>query len=178
MKKLITLAAILLLSASVINSYGATKPDPVAASSLSVKCLVKNHEQRLKKVTITVYKEGLVYASFETENGKIEVDLPVGSHYLLEFQSEMHFTKRIAINTDIQITESELPALDLTMTLIPTAFNYLSDEDLDLLDFPVAYLAYDQGKKAYYDKNEGHSAVLMKHIDQKSKEHMKKEHNR
>lgn len=173
MKKLITLAAILLLSSSVIHSYGAAKPDPAAASSLSVKCLVKNYEQRLKKVTVTVYKEGLVYASFEAENGKIEVDLPVGSHYLLEFQSEMHFTKRIAVNTDVQENESEIPKLDLTMTLIPTGFNYLSDEDLDLLDFPVAYLAYDHNKKAYYDKNEEHSEVLLKHINQKSEEHMK-----
>lgn len=177
MKKLITLTAILLLSSSLFQAHYAAKPNPDASSSLSVKCLVKNYQQRLKKVTVTIYKEGMIYTCFEAENRKIEVDLPIGSHYLLEFQSEMHFTKRIAVSTDMQESDSEIPKLDLTMTLIPITFNYLSDEDLDLLDFPVAYLAYDHNKKTYYDKNEVYSEVLLKHINQKSQEHMKNGRN-
>ncbi len=169
MKNLIPILSIMLLT--VCSSYANSKsPNPVN-DVFEIRCIMKDHEKKLKDAEVVIYKEGQIFLTLNTTNGKLDVNLPKGSHYLLVFKSDKHFSKRIAVNTELEASDEEVPRLDLTMTLVPKDLEYLAKEDQDLLDFPVAYLAYDPNKGIYFDKNEQFSNVLLKDIQKKSKQY-------
>jgi hypothetical protein len=169
MKKLALLPITLLLL-----TFGYAQADKKKDNmSFEVTSVIKCENRKLKEGKLLIYKEGVLIDEMETENGKFELTLPKGSHYMLEFRNEECFTKRIALNTTTEDNEADVPVLDLTMTLIPIASNYIAEEDLDLFDFPVAYIAYDVKKKEYYDKNKTYSKIIMDDIYESEKRQLK-----
>lgn len=172
MKRLFQTIALFLVTTQALDAHAMTK-NPNSIDPFEIKCTMKNHEIMLKKAELVIYKEGQVFKKIETTNGEFEIELPAGGNYLLEFIVDSHFTKRIAVNTIVDNLNQDVPPLDLTMTLIPTEYFFLPEYDQDLLDFPVAYLAFDGEKNTFFDINEEYSKVLMKDINKKSKKYMK-----
>ena len=60
---------------------------------------------------------------------------------------ENHYTKRIAFNTSIPDKIKKIPFFDLTINLVEKRLWNIKENDLDVLDLPVAYLNYDFQKK-------------------------------
>jgi hypothetical protein len=127
-----------------------------------------NFDKKLKVAELLVYNGGVLYEKFETSNGKFDIALPINNTFMFEFKVNNHYSKRIAFNTETECLVGDIPELYLTMKLIPKDIQYLAKEDLDLLDFPVAYIAFDCAKKEFFDINKSYSKILNNEIDQNS----------
>jgi len=166
MKNLVLTFAILLSSVALNEAYS---NNDTPKRTFEIKCVMKSYEKKLKKAEVKIYREGSLLEKIETNNGKFNIKLPPGGDYLLEFSSDEHHTKRIGFNTELDYKDTEVPGLDLTMTLMPSIYEHLPEEDMDLLEFPVAYIGFNERSKSYYDINSKYSDVLIKNIELKSK---------
>jgi len=155
--KTILLSALCLLLSTGINANE-------TVGSFTLKCDVKNKKNENLFASIRIIEKGELVNELTDTKGKFEFKLKDNTEYLIEFISEDHFTKRIAVNTKMKKPKKNLPSVELTMQLIRKDSPMLMKDDVDLLDFPVSYIAYNEKTKMFYDKNEDHTSVLNKTI--------------
>ncbi len=164
MKRLIILSSLILLACSSFAQND--------VEHFEVRFIMKDFNKKLKEAKLLVYNNGTLYKTYETSNGKFNLELPINDVFMFEFTSSQHYTKRIAINTEIDNHVHYVPELDLTMSLIPTNIQYLANEDLDLLDFPVAYISFDGKKNEFFDINESYSKILINEIEKSNQNYL------
>lgn len=169
MRKLIVIFMFLVsIKISAQKTTNNQDPQPL----FGVECFVKSDDRKIKEVTIVkIYSQGKLINKVEVQNGKGEIDLPLNNEYLLEFIVEGFFNKRIAINTHIKPGVEMVPLLELTMNMVKLKQPNISVDDYDLLDFPVAYMAYDD-KDGFYDINKEYSAIIKKAIQNSGKRYL------
>lgn len=136
-----------------------------------VKCFIKSNDKKVKQTTVKVICQGKLYKTIEVKNGKVEIELPCNDEYLIEFIADGFFVKRIAINTHVEVGVEKVPLLELTMNLVKAHKPGILEEDYDLLDFPVAYMAFNL-EEGFYDINKEHSAILYKTLYESEKKYL------
>lgn len=138
-----------------------------------VKCIVKSENKKVKDAVVLIYEKGKLYKTLETSKGIISFELPSNSEYLIEVKKDGFFNKRIAINTKVEGSVNEIPWYDLTMNLVSKNNPGLLEEDYDLLELPIAYIAYDVKSESFYNINKKHTKALMKTIEKSKKKYLK-----
>jgi len=133
-----------------------------------------NGTDKMKNATLRITQNGVTYEEYSTESGKIRFTLPKNSQFMLEFSSDGYFTKRIAINTEVSDNTEDVPQLMLTMELVKENAPKLMEKDLDLLDFPLVYMAFDSDEEYFYDKNKYYSEIIVESLNESAKKFYKK----
>ena len=130
---------------------------------LQVKGQIVNSLGRVPNVIIRLIRKDSFIDTVFIANGRYDLLLPLENEILLEFISETHYTKRIAFNTHVN-GKRKLPFFDLKINLYEIDLWNLSTENLDLMDFPVAYIKYDFKKKIFFDFNQKYSKIISKEL--------------
>lgn len=138
-------------------------------NTFKIKSNFYDSNEKVKNASLRITQNGITYKEFSTSNGKIEFTLPRNSQFMLEFSADGHFTKRIAINTELSNSINKVPMLMLSMTLIERSTPNLLEKDLELFDFPLVYLAFNSIKKYYYDRNKYYSEIIIKGLNESAK---------
>lgn len=167
MKKIIIIQIIFILS--TFNFFG--------QDSFIVKCLVKNDNKSSLPVVVKIYKYGKLISETESKKGKIEINLPYNNEYLVEFCSDDYYTKRIAFNTKMETNEIKTPILDLSIQLVDKKNPMMLAKDIDLLDFPVSYIAFDKKKYTFYDLNKDYTRVINQIMEKSTREFYNRSEN-
>jgi len=136
---------------------------------LQVKGQILNSSGKVKKLIIRIVEINKKVDTTFITNGKYNIDLNLNSEYLLEFIAEEHHIKRIAFNTDIPSDKKKIPYFDLKINLMEEYIWDLSEEDKDLLDFPVGFIKYNNSKELFYDHNKKYSKIIKKEISKLNK---------
>lgn len=144
----------------------------IAPDPFLVKCFIKSDDKKVKQTTVRVICQGKLFKTVEVKKGKVELELPSNDEYLLEFISDGFFAKRIAINTHLDVGVEKVPLLELTMNLVKVDQPKMLKEDYDLLDFPVAYMAFNT-EEGFYDINKKFSKILYKTIHESEKKYLR-----
>ena len=88
--------------------------------------------------------------------------IPLETEILLEFIAQGHCKTNC---TDTHVNgKKKLPFFDLKINLNEIDLWNLSEKNLDLMDFPVAYIRYNFKKKLFYDSNEKYSRIINKEL--------------
>lgn len=174
MRKLIVIF-MFFISMKIVARHNVNNQDPQPL--FGVECFIKSDDKKIKETTsVRVISKGKLINTIDVIKGKGEIELPLDNEYLLEFISEGFFVKRIAINTHIEQGVEVVPLLELTIHMVKSDKPNISKEDYDLLDFPVAYMAYDE-KKGFYDINKAYSKILSKSIQDSEKKYLRENKN-
>lgn len=133
---------------------------------LNIKGKTLNSVGKVQNVSIRIVHDDGVVDTILSSNGKYNLHLEFNHKILLEFEclDNNHHIKRIAFNTEIPEEIQKIPFFDLTINLVEKRLWNIKDQDLDILDLPVAYLNYDYKKKIWYDKNAKYSRIINKKI--------------
>jgi len=166
MKKILLLMAISFTFSSFAIEKDKRGKTEALDKTFKIKSDFYSSNEKMKNATLRITENGVTYKVIPTENGKIEFTLPRNSQFMLEFSSEGHFTKRIAINTELSSSINKVPMLMLTMVLIEKDIPYLLKEDLELFDFPLVYMAFNSTGKYYYDKNKYYSEIIINGLNE------------
>ena len=160
----IFLKSILLIFIILIPSlfYSQEKKD----TRLHIKGKTFNSTGKVNDVSIRIIHDNGIVDTILSKDGKYNLHLEFNHKILLEFEcmDENHYTKRIAFNTSIPDKIKKIPFFDLTINLVEKRLWNIKENDLDVLDLPVAYLNYDFQKKIWFDKNAKYSRVINKKI--------------
>ena len=87
---------------------------------------------------------------------------------MLEFVAPDHYIKRIAFDTHVS-SRKKIPFFDLKINLHQKSLWELSEEDEDIMDFPVGFIKYDKTKKIFYDHNKKYSKIINKELMKRKK---------
>lgn len=132
-------------------------------NKLQVKGQIVNSLGKVTDVTIRLVYSNSIIDTILASNGRYDILLPLENKILLEFISTNHYTKRIAFDTHVN-GKKKLPFFDLKINLHEIDLWNLSAENLDLMDFPVAYIKYDFKKKIFFDFNQKYSKIISKEL--------------
>ena len=137
-----------------------------ADTRLHIKGKTFNSVGKVHNVSIRIVHDDGVVDTILSNNGKYNLHLEFNHKILLEFEclDDKHHIKRIAFNTEIPNEIQKIPFFDLTINLVEKRLWNIKDEDLGILDLPVAYLNYDYKKKIWFDKNAKYSRIINKKI--------------
>ncbi len=161
-----TLTPIILALFVALSSFASFNPSEASANKeFHLKCTIKNSFKKLKHVKLYIYEDGKKIDVITAHNGKFKFSLPLDKEVMLEFNCDNYVSKRIAFNTNLEDENIDLPVFSMTLNLYQKDNLFMSEQDEDLLDFPVAYIAFDEEKQEFYDKNDSYSKVLAKEID-------------
>lgn len=130
---------------------------------MQIKGQIVNSLGRVSNVIIRLIRKDSFIDTISISNGRYDILLPLENEILLEFISENHYTKRIAFNTHVN-GRKKLPFFDLKINLHQIDLWNLSADNLDLMDFPVAYIKYDFKKKIFFDFNQKYSKIISKEL--------------
>lgn len=130
---------------------------------MQIKGQIVNSLGRVSNVIIRLIRKDSFIDTIFISNGRYDILLPLENEILLEFISENHYTKRIAFNTHVN-GRKKLPFFDLKINLHQIDLWNLSADNLDLMDFPVAYIKYDFKKKIFFDFNQKYSKIISKEL--------------
>lgn len=136
---------------------------------LQVKGQILNSSGKVKKLMIRVIEMNKKIDTTVITNGKYNIELNLNSEYLIEFIADEHHIKRIAFNTEVPSEKKKIPYFDLKINLLEKYIWDLSEEDKDLLDFPVGYIKYNNSKELFYDYNKKYSKIIKKEISKLNK---------
>ena len=136
---------------------------------LQVKGQILNSSGKVKKLMIRVIEMNKKIDTTVITNGKYNIELNLNSEYLIEFIADEHHIKRIAFNTEVPSEKKKIPYFDLKINLLEKYIWDLSEEDKDLLDFPVGYIKYNYSKELFYDYNKKYSKIIKKEISKLNK---------
>ncbi|MBL4703097.1 MAG: hypothetical protein JKY54_01150 [Flavobacteriales bacterium] len=171
MKKLAYLSLISLLLLATSPTHAGNNESKSESLSIHVKGHVLNTVGKVRKFSLNVYEKGQLIYKMKSYNGKFEYILPFNSEVMLEFIAEDHYVKRIAVRSSPKSDLKKVPTLILSINMLSSArFPELSVLE-DLLDFPSAFLAYnDKGKLLNLNKHA--SKVIYAELDKALKDIM------
>ena len=158
MKKLISTSVLMLI---LFTALAADRP---LKDNFEILCTFSCEGKSQKDASISIYVDGKLQEIKVTKKGKLKLHLPKNHDYLLVFSAKDCFNKRIAISTDVENRQKMPPLFDIDVKFIPENDPGVLATDIDLLDFPVAYLGFDPNRHTFIDKNEFYSAVIRKEI--------------
>lgn len=170
MKKLILFLVPLFLTNCLFAQDNQSKKED---NQFDLDCTVKSYTSRIKKFDLKITEKGKLYKEISSKKGQVELSLPKGSQFMLEFCAEGHFTKRFAISTEVLDDVKSVPVFDLTINMVEESLPLLMTQDLDLLDFPVAFFAYDSTRKDFYDKNKYYSDIISNGLHESTQQFLK-----
>ncbi len=130
---------------------------------LQIKGHIVNSIGRVPNVIIRVINLNTTIDTVKINHGRYDILIPLETEVLLEFIAQDHYTKRIAFDTHVN-GKKKLPFFDLKINLHEKNLWNLSDENLDLMDFPVAFIKYDFKKKVFFDFNKKYSQIISKEL--------------
>ena len=134
-----------------------------AKNKLQVKGQIVNSLGRVSNVFIRLVEKNKTADTILVKSGRYDIYIPLETEILIEFIAENHYTKRIAFDTHVN-GKKKLPFFDLKINLNEISLWNLSEENIDLMDFPVAYIRYNFKKKLFYDSNEKYSRIISKEL--------------
>lgn len=132
-------------------------------NKLQVKGQIVNSQGRVPNVLIRLVEKNKAADSLIIKSGRYDMLIPLETEILLEFIAQGHYVKRIAFDTHVN-GKKKLPFFDLKINLNEIDLWNLSEKNLDLMDFPVAYIRYNFKKKLFYDSNEKYSRIINKEL--------------
>lgn len=150
-----------ILSFVFLTAIAVNKP---IKDNFEILCTFSCEGKSQKDASISIYVDGKLQETRVTKKGKLKLHLPKNHDYLLVFSAKDCFNKRIAISTNVENRQKMPPLFDIDVKFIPEDDPGVLATDIDLLDFPVAYLGFDPERGTFIDKNQYYSAVIRKEI--------------
>ncbi len=136
--------------------------------TLQVKGQIVNTIERVKNVEIIFILNGKINDTIIVTNGRYDILLPLESEIMLEFVAPEHYIKRIAFDTHVS-SRKKIPYFDLKINLHQISLWELSEDDEDIMDFPVGFIKYDKTKKIFYDHNKKYSKIINEELMKRKK---------
>ena len=157
--KIRTYSIILFLLIAPFFLHSQKKPK----NKLQIKGQIVNSLGRVSNVVIRLIEKNKIPDTIIAKSGRYDILIPLETEILIEFIADNYYTKRIAFDTHVN-GKKKLPFFDLKINVNEIALWNLSEDNLDLMDFPVAYIRYNFKKKLFYDSNEKYSRIISKEL--------------
>ena len=128
--------------------------------SFEVEGTVKGIDgELLTDFTVTVYEKGKVIYETVPKDGTFFFAVAIESEAMIEISADGFYSKRIAFKSKPELITVEVPVCELDMVLYNKEDYPELAELEDVMDMPVAFLAYDRFGNVY-DINEEQSNAL------------------
>lgn len=145
----------LLICSLVLFSFTGEEKEQEVEKFFKIKGVVTSNDQKQEDVVVRLYKKNQkIDSSYTAKNGKFYFELERNTHYMIELEKYGFEKSRVKVDTRRKgvAEENEGNFYDLAIEI--EIFSEIADkkgteEDKDILDFPIAMIEYNNKEDAF-----------------------------
>jgi hypothetical protein len=139
----------------ILYSFSAEKEEKVAETFFKIKGVVSSNDKNQEDVVVRLYKRNQkVDSTYTAKSGKFFFELERNTHYMIELEKYGFEKSRVKVDTHRKGISEENEGNRYDLAIDIEIFSEIADkkgseEDKDILDFPIAMIEYNNKEDAF-----------------------------